>query len=89
MKGDTMDAKTVRRLRKEAQPLKVTLHVGKDGITDEIVAELARQLKRNHMVKVRLQPSLEMGREEAGSALAEASSSSLVEVRGRTVVLHR
>lgn len=84
-----MDAKEIRRLRKEAQALKVTLHVGKDGVTEEVAEELRRQLKKHRLVKVRLQPSLETDRLEAGSELARASSSTLVEVRGRTVVLSR
>ena len=84
-----MDAKEMRRLRKEAQALKVTLHVGKDGVTQEVAEELERQLKKHRLVKIRLQPSLEMDRSEAGSELARVSSSTLVEVRGRTVVLSR
>jgi RNA-binding protein len=84
-----MDAKEIRRLRKEAQSLKVTLHVGKEGVTQEVAAELARQLKKSGLVKVRLQPNLEMARSEAGSELARMSSSTLVEVRGRTIVLSR
>jgi RNA-binding protein len=84
-----MDAKETRRLRKAAQSLKVTLHVGREGVTEEVAAELSRQLKKHGLVKVRLQPSLEMGRSETGSELARVSSSTLVEVRGRTVVLSR
>jgi RNA-binding protein len=84
-----MDAKEIRRLRKEGQAIKVTLQIGKEGVTREVAEELVRQLKKNRLVKVRLQPSLEMGRSEAGEKLALESSSTLVEVRGRTVVLAR
>ncbi|HUU07892.1 MAG TPA: YhbY family RNA-binding protein [Thermoplasmata archaeon] len=84
-----MDAKNIRRLKKEAQALEVTLHVGKAGVTEEVATELIRQLKKSGLVKVRLQPSVEMDRAEAGRELARASSSTLVEVRGRTAVLSR
>ncbi len=84
-----MEAKERRRLRKEGQAVKVTLHVGKDGVTEEVAEELARQLRKSRLVKVRLQPSLEMGRDEAGAELARVSSSTLVEVRGRTVLLSK
>ncbi len=84
-----MDAKDIRRLRKEAQALKVTLHVGKDGVTEEVAMELIRQLKKNGLVKVRLRPSVETDRAEAGRELARVSSSTLVEVRGRTAVLSK
>jgi len=84
-----MDAKNTRRLRKDAQALKATLHVGKDGVTEEVATELIRQLKKSGLVKVRLQPSVEMDRAAAGRELARVSSSTLVEVRGRTAVLSR
>ena len=84
-----MDAKNIRRLRKDAQALKATLHVGKDGVTEEVATELIRQLKKSRLVKVRLRPSIEMDRAEAGRELARASSSTLVEVRGRMAVLSR
>ncbi|MCJ2532689.1 MAG: YhbY family RNA-binding protein [Candidatus Thermoplasmatota archaeon] len=84
-----MDAKNIRRLKKEAQALKVTLHVGKDGVTEELATELTRQLKKSGLVKVRLRPSVETDRDEAGRELAQVSSSTLVEVRGRTAVLSR
>ncbi|MCJ7490138.1 MAG: YhbY family RNA-binding protein [Thermoplasmata archaeon] len=84
-----MDAKNIRRLRTEAQALKATLHVGKDGVTEEVATELIRQLKKCRLVKVRLRPSIEMDRAEAGRELARASSSTLVEVRGRMAVLSR
>lgn len=84
-----MDANDIHRLRKEAQALKVTLQVGKDGITEEVATELIKQLKKSGLVKVRLQPSVGMDRAEAGRELARISSSTLVEVRGRTAVLSR
>jgi RNA-binding protein len=84
-----MDAKRIRMLRKEAQSIKATLHVGKDGVTEEVAAELIRQLNKNGTVKVRIHPSSETDRVEAGKELARLSSSTLVEVRGRTAVLAR
>ncbi len=84
-----MDMKNIRRLRKEAQALKTTLYVGKDGVTEEVAAELVSQLRKSGLVKVKLQPSVEMDRAEAGRELARVSSSTLVEVRGRTAVLSR
>lgn len=82
-----MDKQRIRELRAKAQSLKPTVYIGKDGITESVVRELSLQLEKAKLVKVRLQPSSEMDREEAGSRLAEATRSTLVEVRGRTAVL--
>ncbi len=84
-----MDKKKVIELRGKAQSLRATVQVGKDGITQAIVDELARQLKKNKLVKVKILPSVEDDCREVGDSLARASSSVLVEVRGRTVVLAR
>ena len=82
-----MDKKRIIDLRGKAQALKSTVHIGKDGITATAVDEINKQLKRTKLVKVRLLPALEQERGEAAEALARACSATLVEVRGRTVVL--
>lgn len=82
-----MDKKRLMHLRRLGQSLEVTAHVGKEGVTGKVVDEVAKQLRKHRVVKVRLLPSLEQDRREAAQELATASSSVLVEVRGRTVVL--
>jgi len=82
-----MDKRKIRELRTRAQSLKATVYVGKDGISDSVVQELSAQLDKFKLVKVKLQPSSEMDRDEAGRKLAESTRSVLVEVRGRTAVL--
>ena len=82
-----MDKKRIIELRGKAQTLKSTVHVGKDGITATVVEEIDRQLKKTKLVKVKLLPALELDRKEAAAELARACSATLVEVRGRTVVL--
>jgi RNA-binding protein len=82
-----LDKKRIIELRGKAQVLPSTVHIGKEGITQTIIAEITRQLKKTKLVKVKLLPALEMDRKDAGLDLAKATSSVLVEVRGRTVVL--
>lgn len=82
-----MDKKRIMHLRGVAQGLEVTVHVGKDGVTEKVAEEVVRQLKKHRLVKIRLLPSLEQDKRDAAQALAAASEAVLVEVRGRTVVL--
>lgn len=84
-----MDRKELVRLRGVAQSLKPTAQVGKDGLTDEVCTELVRQLKRSGLVKVKLLASAGPDRKAVGADIARMTSSVLVEVRGRTVVLAR
>jgi len=84
-----MDKRRIRELKGKAQSIAPTVHVGKDGITVQMAEELKRQLEKSKLVKIRLLQSFEEPRELAGERLAEASGSTLIEVRGRTVVLAR
>lgn len=82
-----MDKKRIIELRGKAQALTATVHIGKEGVTNTVIDEITKQLKKTKLVKVKLLPALEKDRREVGSELAKVTSSVLVEVRGRTVVL--
>jgi RNA-binding protein len=77
--------------RAQAQALPVTMHVGKNGVTEATVAELKAQLHKHKLVKVRLLPAATEGsgdRDQA-EALAGAADAALLEVRGHTAVFWR
>ncbi|UCE92211.1 MAG: YhbY family RNA-binding protein [Methanobacteriota archaeon] len=78
-----------RELRAEAQSLRPTVLVGRDGVTEEVVSEVTRQLKAREVVKVRLPETPSGDRKALARGLAERASARLVEVRGRTAVLCR
>lgn len=81
------EKKRVIELRGRAQKLNATAHIGKDGIGQSVVEEIARQLKKHKIVKVRLLSSFEGDRMDAGRRLATLTSAVLIETRGRTIVL--
>lgn len=84
--------KRLQELRGQAQTLDVTLQVGKNGITPATLEELASQLKKKKLVKVRLlKTATEGGAQDdaQAKALAEATGSRLLEVRGHTAVFFR
>jgi len=72
-----------------AQKLRPTLHIGKDGVSESVLEELGRQLKAAKLVKVRVLVSLEGDRREVAAEIARRSSSTLIDVRGSTIVLAR
>ena len=87
-----MDNSQRNRLRAEGQRIEATVQVGKGGVSAGIVGELDAQLKRNHLVKVRLQRGA-AGGDRAGEAgiaqeLAEALGAEIVERRGHTVLIY-
>lgn len=88
----TLTNKELQEKRAQAQAIAVTLHVGKNGISEATVAELKAQLHRNKLVKVRLLPSATEGGQaddEQAKKLAEMCQALLVETRGHTAVYWR
>ena len=72
--------------------LKVTVRVGKSGVTDSIVNELDSQLSARNLVKAKLNRGLAEGSEGRAAVwdgLAEATNSSVVHSRGNVAVFHR
>ncbi len=68
-----------------------TVRIGKDGATADVCKELARQLDKNKMVKVKILKTGLKGDEAKAIAArcAEQTGSSVVEVRGHTFMLYK
>jgi RNA-binding protein len=65
------------------QDLKATVWIGKQGCTAATIEEIAAQLKKRKVIKVKWLQNTEIDPE----AVAEAARAILVEVRGKTMVL--
>ena len=80
-------------MRAEGQRIEATVHVGKGGVSTGIVEELDAQLKRNHLVKVRVQRGAAGGDREGEVGIAEelaaALGAEIVERRGHTILIYR
>jgi len=80
-----------RRIKRELSTEKPTIWVGKEGATPRMVNEVSRQLEKREIVKVRILKSA-LKDEEAksvASKIAEQTSSTLIEVRGHTLLLYK
>jgi RNA-binding protein len=88
-----LDKEQKKRLRSEGQALDATVNIGKAGVTEGVMEELDTQLRRNHLVKVRLQRSAvgedKQEKDIQATELAALLSAELVERRGHTVLLYR
>lgn len=78
----------VKRALRNARP---TVWVGKDGASEDLAKEIEKQLNKNGMVKVKILKSAIIGQqaEEIASKIAEKTQSSLVQVRGHTLMLYK
>jgi len=78
----------VRDLKAQAQRLKATLKVGKEGPSSQFLAALNEVLKHHPLVKVKFEEFKEQ-KKELAPQLAEKSCSHLVARAGNVVVLYR
>ena len=83
----------LRRLKELKQQGKADVIIGKAGLSEGVLAEIDRRLKRLKIVKVKMLKSAlratGMDRFELARKVAEALGAQLLEVRGRTLILYR
>jgi RNA-binding protein len=86
-----MEKEKLYKLKSEANQISPILNIGKNGITDTVIEELNKQIKANRLVKVKVLKSAEEGKDikTIAEEIAGATKSTLIEVRGRTVVLYK
>jgi len=70
---------------------KPTIWIGKSGVSQELLKEIEKQLKKKEMVKVRILKSAlkESEAKQVALQIAEQTQASLVEVRGHTFMLYK
>ena len=75
-------------LRKLANPLKPTVMLGKQGLTEQIIGKISRELDAHELIKVRL---LEFKDEKQALAqtMVEQTEAALVGVIGNVITLYR
>jgi RNA-binding protein len=78
-----------RFLRGLGVNLDAQVFVGKDGITDAVLAEIGAIVKKRELVKVRLLDTVGGERKDVAKELAARADTELIQVLGRTVLLYR
>jgi RNA-binding protein len=80
-----------RRIKREVSAEKPTIWVGKGGATQQILNEISRQLEKKEIVKMKILKSALKDEEtkSVASKIAEQTSSTLIEVRGHTLLLYK
>lgn len=78
----------IRALKAQAQRMKASLKIGKEGLTPAFLAALDRELTYHELVKVKFD-DLKEQKKELAPQLAEKSQSYLVTRVGNVVVLFR
>ena len=84
-----LNARDKKILRAQAQQYRSLFQIGKDGISDNLIATLDDSLRAHELVKLNLLKTAPLSTAEAATLLAQATDSELVHSIGRTFVLYR
>src|SRR5437660_1071913 len=78
----------IRAFKAQAQRLKATIKIGKNGISPQFLATLDEALRQHELIKVKFDDFKDQ-KKELSPQLAEKSGSHLVTRVGNVVVLYR
>ncbi|MDY2745319.1 MAG: YhbY family RNA-binding protein [Methanosphaera sp.] len=67
----------------------VELNIGKNGVNDNVIEEIKRQLKNNEIVKIRFSRTVASNKDELLETIVSQTRSKLVDVRGNVAVLYK
>lgn len=84
-----LSGKEKSKLRSMAQTRKAIVMIGKDGITENLLASLWNALDAHELVKVSCLKTMSMSVREAAIECASETNSEIVQILGHTFVLYR
>ena len=84
-----LTSKERAELRAQANSLDTTLMVGKDGVTDAVIAEADNQLTARELVKGKVLENAMLSPREVSDAICEATGADGVSVIGTKFVIYR
>ena len=67
----------------------VEINIGKNGINENVIEEVKRQLKNNEIVKVRFSRTIATNKDEFLEEIVSNTKSQLIDVRGNVAVLYK
>lgn len=84
-----LSGKQVRFLRGLGHHLQPVVMIGKEALSDALLASLEEALAAHELIKVKLQEGCLLDRREAATILAERTGSAVAQVLGKTILLYR
>ncbi|WP_297981064.1 YhbY family RNA-binding protein [uncultured Methanobrevibacter sp.] len=67
----------------------MTINIGKAGVNDNVIEEIKRQLKSNHIIKLRFAKNIARNKDDYISDIVEGTKSKLIDVRGNVAVIYK
>ncbi len=67
----------------------VEINIGKNGVNENVIEEIKRQLKNQEIVKIRFTRSVSFNKDEFLENIVAETKAKLVDVRGNVAVLYK
>ena len=81
--------KQKKYLKGLAHPLSPVVIIGKEGLTEGIIATIKAELHHHELIKVKIGSNSEVDKNEAAEIIPGRTASSLVQLIGKTIVLFK
>ncbi|MFC4404051.1 ribosome assembly RNA-binding protein YhbY [Gracilibacillus xinjiangensis] len=84
-----LTGKQKRFLRSKAHHLNPIFQVGKDGVNDNMIKQVAEALERRELIKVSILQNCLEEKDEVAEELSEGTGATVVQIIGNTIVLYK
>lgn len=84
-----MNNKQKTYLRSLANKLKAIYHVGKEGISLNLLEGIDNYLKAHELIKINLLRSCALSANEVAIEISASTNSEIIQIIGKTIVLYR
>jgi len=85
----SLTGKQRRYLRSLGHAMSPVVQIGRDGMTDQVVAAIDAALTSHELIKIKLGSGSDLERQDAADKAAQATSAEVAQVLGNTVLLYR
>jgi RNA-binding protein len=65
------------------------IHIGKEGITDRLIASISKALSDHELIKVTLLENADLERDDAAEQVSNSTSSELIQILGKKILLYK
>lgn len=84
-----LSARQKKYLKGLAHPLTPLIQIGKEGISEGLIAATALELVRHELIKVKIGNNSGLEKNETAQILSERTDSYLVQLIGKTLLLYK
>ena len=85
----SLSGKQRRYLRSLGHALNPVVQIGRDGLSEAVIAAIGEALDTHELIKIRVGSASDLEREEAAQQAASATGAEVAQVLGNTALLYR